>query len=90
MVRLRPNSSDDGRLLACRAENRNLPTAVIEDTWKLSVYCKYFLRLVKVPQSLKYTFGTLNQKDSVRKESFLEVVSLLLPEALEINLAILI
>ncbi|MPC49869.1 Kin of IRRE-like protein 2 [Portunus trituberculatus] len=38
MVRLTPNASDDGRLLACRAENRNLPTAVIEDTWKLSVY----------------------------------------------------
>ncbi|XP_071533060.1 protein turtle homolog B-like isoform X3 [Panulirus ornatus] len=38
MVRLTPNASDDGRLLACRAENRNVPTAVIEDTWKLSVY----------------------------------------------------
>ncbi|XP_050705734.1 nephrin-like [Eriocheir sinensis] len=38
MVRLTPNASDDGRLLSCRAENRNLPTAVIEDTWKLSVY----------------------------------------------------
>ncbi|XP_042213244.1 nephrin-like isoform X2 [Homarus americanus] len=38
MVRLTPNASDDGRLLACRAENHNLPTAVIEDTWKLSVY----------------------------------------------------
>nr|XP_053653571.1 LOW QUALITY PROTEIN: synaptogenesis protein syg-2-like [Cherax quadricarinatus] len=38
MARLTPNASDDGRLLACRAENRNVPTAVIEDTWKLSVY----------------------------------------------------
>ncbi|KAG7173714.1 Nephrin-like 11, partial [Homarus americanus] len=27
MVRLTPNASDDGRLLACRAENHNLPTA---------------------------------------------------------------
>nr|XP_045602790.1 nephrin-like [Procambarus clarkii] len=38
IVCLTPNASDDGRLLACRAENRNVPTAVIEDTWKLSVY----------------------------------------------------
>ncbi|XP_047502942.1 nephrin-like [Penaeus chinensis] len=41
MVRFTPNASDDGRLLSCRAENRNVPTAVIEDSWKLSVYCKY-------------------------------------------------
>ncbi|XP_064099983.1 nephrin-like isoform X2 [Macrobrachium nipponense] len=38
VVRLQPNSSDDGELLACRAENRNIPTAVIEDSWILSVY----------------------------------------------------
>ncbi|XP_037805193.1 nephrin-like isoform X1 [Penaeus monodon] len=38
MVRFTPNASDDGRLLSCRAENRNVPTAVIEDSWKLSVY----------------------------------------------------
>ncbi|XP_068232063.1 nephrin-like [Palaemon carinicauda] len=38
VIRLQPNASDDGQLLACRAENRNIPTAVIEDSWILSVY----------------------------------------------------
>lgn len=60
MVRLTPNASDDGRLLSCRAENRNLPTAVIEDTWKLSVYCKYAADIALVLYYLRKTFKTLN------------------------------
>ncbi|KAF7391112.1 hypothetical protein HZH66_009592 [Vespula vulgaris] len=33
-----PNIDDDGKFLACRAENPKLPEAAIEDRWKLKVH----------------------------------------------------
>ncbi|KAJ8674506.1 hypothetical protein QAD02_005768 [Eretmocerus hayati] len=34
----KPNAEDDGKYLTCRAENRRLPEATIEDKWKLKVH----------------------------------------------------
>ncbi|XP_058801880.1 nephrin-like isoform X2 [Phymastichus coffea] len=33
-----PNAEDEGKYLICRAENRHLPEAAIEDKWKLKVH----------------------------------------------------
>ncbi|CAB0029229.1 unnamed protein product [Trichogramma brassicae] len=33
-----PDAEDEGKYLTCRAENRHLPDAVIEDKWKLKVH----------------------------------------------------
>lgn len=41
ILELVPNADDAGKYLFCRAENRYLPEATIEDKWKLTVNCKY-------------------------------------------------
>lgn len=43
MLQWIPNIDDDGKFLACRAENPKLPEAAIEDRWKLKVHCEYGL-----------------------------------------------
>ena len=38
-----PSVRDAGKFMACRAENRELPAATLEDGWKLEIYCKISL-----------------------------------------------
>ena len=41
-----PSLSDMGTMLSCSGENPLIPSATIQDTWKLDIYCKYFVNLI--------------------------------------------
>lgn len=41
------SAEDGGQYLTCRAENLQLVTSVLEDTWKLNVQCKDSLSLFR-------------------------------------------
>ena len=36
-----PNIQDNGKMIGCRAENKMIPDSGIDDSWTLTVYCKY-------------------------------------------------
>lgn len=36
-----PKKEDDGKYLSCKAENKAIPSVVLEDGWKLEIHCKY-------------------------------------------------
>ena len=38
-----PEHSDDGKVLTCRAENTQMKEGAMQDSWKLTVYCKYLM-----------------------------------------------
>lgn len=40
VIKLKINASDNGEQLSCRAENKKLLSAFIEDTLKINVFCK--------------------------------------------------
>ena len=47
---------DGGQYLTCRAENTELPSSSMEDSWKLDVHCMY--------HSIKANFDQIQQKES--------------------------
>ena len=37
-----PHDTDNGKMIGCRAENKMILDSGIEDSWTLTVYCKYY------------------------------------------------
>ena len=35
-----PDTKDHGKIMACRAENPDIPDSGIDDTWTITVYCE--------------------------------------------------
>jgi len=44
---------DGGQYLTCRAENTELPSSSMEDSWKLDVHCKLNLLTLICGKSIK-------------------------------------
>ncbi|XP_033218241.1 nephrin-like [Belonocnema kinseyi] len=60
-----PSVEDEGKYLACRAENRHLPEAAIEDKWKLKVY---FSPIVTLKMGASLNPQTIKELDDVHFE----------------------
>ena len=42
---LKPTLLDHDKVVICRAENFKVQRGIVEDTWKLNVFCKYNILL---------------------------------------------
>ena len=38
----RPRKTDHEKVLTCRAENTEVVNSAIEDSWRITVHCKYY------------------------------------------------
>lgn len=45
---LKPTLLDHDKVITCRAENFEIQRGIVEDTWKLNVFCKYKIILYKI------------------------------------------